>query len=248
MDILIVDDEHLGRARLVRLANDLGYTELYEASNATQAWEIIQTTDPEVVLLDIEMPGENGIELAKKISELDQPPAIIFTTAYDQYALEAFNTIASGYCLKPVQKDQLEAALKKAGTATKLIHNNINKIEKTIATENKTGRQHITSKGHRGVDLIPIVDIRLFMADQKYVQVISSQGLALIDEPLKELEQEFAEYFIRIHRNALIAVKHIQGLERDGKGHYIVKLAGIEEKPLVSRRYTTKIKQLLASL
>ena len=247
MDILIVDDEHLGRARLVRLVNDLGFTEYYEASNAKDAWDIIQTTDPEVVLLDIEMPGENGIELAKKISELHQPPAIIFTTAYDQYALDAFNTIASGYCLKPVQKDQLEAALKKAGTATKLIQNRIQQSDN--ATEGASSkRQHITSKGHRGVDLIPIADIRIFMADQKYVQVISTQGVALIDETLKDLEQEFATHFVRIHRNALIATKYIQGLERDGKGHYIVKLAGTEEKPLVSRRYTTKVKQLLASL
>lgn len=246
MDILIVDDENLGRARLVRLVTDLGYTELYEASNAAEAWEIIQTTDPEVVLLDIEMPGENGIELANKISALDQPPAIIFTTAYDQYALDAFNTIASGYCLKPVQKEQLQAALKKAGTATKLIHNSMQQTQ--TADEAPAKRQNITSKGHRGVDLIPINDIRIFMADQKYVQVISTHGLALIDETLKDLEEEFATQFIRIHRNALISVKYIKGLERDGKGHYIVKLEGVEEKPLVSRRYTAKIKQLLASL
>ena len=245
MDILIVDDENLGRARMVRLATDLGYTDLYEASNAGEAWEIIQKTDPEVVLLDIEMPGENGIELAKKISTLDQPPAIIFTTAYDQYALDAFNTIASGYCLKPVQKQQLEAALKKAGTATKLIQK---KIEEEKSPNKTDGRQHITSKGHRGVDLIPIEDIRIFMADQKYVQVFSTQGLALIEETLKDLEVEFATQFIRIHRNALISIKHIQGLERDSKGHYIVKLAETEEKPLVSRRYTAKIKQLLAQL
>ena len=245
MDILIVDDEALGRTRLVRLVKDLGYSEIYEANNAGDAWAIIQTTDPQVVLLDIEMPGENGLELAKKISELDQPPAIIFTTAYDQYALDAFNTIASGYCLKPVQKQQLEAALKKAGTATKLVQNTIQHSQRPEA---KNGRQHITSKGHRGVNLIPISDIRIFMADQKYVQVISTQGLALIDETLKDLETEFATQFIRIHRNALIAINHIQGLERDSKGHYIVKLSGVEEKPLVSRRYTAKIKQLLASL
>lgn len=245
MDILIVDDEHLGRARLVRLINDLGFNDYYEASNAKEAWDIIQTTDPEVVLLDIEMPGENGIELAKKISLLEHPPAIIFTTAYDQYALDAFNTIASGYCLKPVQKNQLEAALKKAGTVTKLVQQN---LQKNTVEETSNKRQHITSKGHRGVDLIPIADIRIFMADQKYVQVIGTHGVALIDETLKDLEQEFATQFVRIHRNALIAIEHIQGLERDGKGHYIVKLAGTDEKPLISRRYTAKVKQLLASL
>lgn len=245
MDILIVDDEHLGRTRLHRLVTDLGYSDIYEAENAETAWEIIQRIDPEVVLLDIEMPGENGLQLAEKISILDQPPAIIFTTAYDQYALEAFNTIASGYCLKPVQKNQLKDALKKAGMANKLVQK---RLEEKSVHSSADQRQHITSKGHRGVDLIPVGEIRLFMADQKYVQVFSTNGIALIDETLKELEKEFSEQFIRIHRNALIAIQHIQGLERDAKGHYTVKLANIEEKPLVSRRYTSRVKQLLTHL
>ncbi|MGH1485512.1 MAG: LytR/AlgR family response regulator transcription factor [Cellvibrionaceae bacterium] len=247
MDIVIVDDEPLARQRLLKLitelANDtMDYTVVAEASNTPEALEAIKQHDPAVVLLDIEMPGENGLKAAEKIAELDCPPAIIFTTAYDQYALDAFDTLAAGYLLKPIQQEKLSKALEKATAINKL------QLETLEALKTKQQRDHISAKSHRGVELIPIDDVRYFMADQKYVMVISTQGQVLIDETLKELESEFAQQFIRIHRNALVSIKYISGLDRDQHGHYHVRLADIEETPMVSRRYSTKIKALLKSL
>ncbi|MBX2809986.1 MAG: LytTR family DNA-binding domain-containing protein [Cellvibrionaceae bacterium] len=242
MDILLVDDEPLARERLRRLLADLDYSDIREAKHADHAWELITHYDPTVVLLDIEMPGANGLELAERIRSLDKPPAIIFTTAYDQYALDAFDTLAAGYLLKPIRVEQLQQALLKASTLTKL---QLSSLEQTTT---KPQRQHITAKGHRGVELIALENIRYFMADQKYVQVASIQGQVLIDETLKELEIELSETFVRVHRNALVSIKHISGLERDQQGHYRVRLHDIDETLMISRRYASKVKQLLNSL
>lgn len=242
MDIVIVDDEPLARQRLRKMALELGYDVVAEAAHGEAALAAIDTYDPALVLLDIEMPGDNGLAVAKKIGQLDTPPTIIFTTAYDQYALEAFDTLAAGYLLKPVEKTKLEQVLAKAKTLTKF---QLDKANEEAITKR---REHIASKGHRGVELIAIEDIRYFMADQKYVMVISTAGQVLIDETLKDLEQEFADSFIRVHRNSLVSLKHIRGLDRDQQGHYHVRLEGTEEKPMVSRRYTSKIKALLKTL
>lgn len=240
MDIVIVDDEPLARQRLVKMLNEIGYDVVAQAANSHEALAAIEEHDPALLLLDIEMPGDNGLVLAKKISEMDTPPAIIFTTAYDQYALEAFETLAAGYLLKPVERDKLEKTLEKAKTLTKY------QLNTTPKKQNR--REHIASKGHRGIELIAIDDIRYFMADQKYVTVITKQGKVLIDETLKELEDEFSDSFVRVHRNSLVSVNHIVGLQRDQQGHYHVCLADVEDKPMVSRRYTSKIKSLLNKL
>jgi two-component system response regulator AlgR len=242
MDIVIVDDEPLARQRLHRLTSELGYNTLAEAGNSDDALAAILRFDPDIVLLDIEMPGENGLQLAEKIAALDAPPAIIFTTAYDQYALDAFDTLAAGYLLKPIQKNQLEKALEK----TKIL--NKSQLEALNQQSHPKQREHIASKGHRGIELIPIDHIRFFTADQKYVMVHSTKAQVLIDETLKELEQEFSQQFVRIHRNALVSIKHIQGLDRDQQGHYHVRLANMDDKPMVSRRYASKIKSLLKEL
>ncbi|MBX2809835.1 MAG: LytTR family DNA-binding domain-containing protein [Cellvibrionaceae bacterium] len=244
MDILLVDDEPLARGRLRRLLSDLNYEAISEARNADHAWELITDYDPAIVLLDIEMPGTNGLQLAQRITALDKPPAIIFTTAYDNYALDAFDTLAAAYLLKPIQREKLQQALLKAGTLTKLQLDSLDQSQQ----DRKQQRQHITAKGHRGVELIALEDIRYFMADQKYVQVVSLQGEVLIDETLKELETELSDRFVRVHRNALVSIQHIAGLDRDQQGHYRVRLQGIDETPLISRRYASKVKQLLNAL
>ena len=245
MDVLIVDDEPLARQRLSRLVNDLGYSVIAEAANAEHALAAVKEFDPSILLLDIEMPGENGLQVAELIAKMDTPPAIIFTTAYDQYAIDAFNTLAAGYLLKPIQKQQLEKALDKAKSLSKLQLFVLTENEKTSAPSQ---RSQIAAKTHRGMDIIPLENIACFIADHKYVMVISHDGQVLIDETLKELEQEFSETFCRVHRNALVSKKHIQGLERDNQGHYYVRLAGVEEKPMVSRRYTSKVKAQLKNL
>ena len=245
MDILIVDDEPLARKRLRRILQKLGHEIVAEAQNGEEALAAIHAYDPTVVLLDIEMPGVTGLEVGQKISTFDNPPAIIFCTAYDHYALDAFGTLAVGYLLKPINSDQLAAAMAKAQTITKA------QLETIPANENELSespRKHITAKTHHGVELIALDSVRCFMADHKYVTVFHANGSTLIDETLKELESELIGSFIRVHRNALIAINHIQGIERDTDGHYCVRLADIEEKPMVSRRYVAKLREVVKSL
>ena len=242
MEILIVDDEPLARQRLVRMIEKLeGNNIVAEAENAEEAMIAINEHDPDIVLLDVRMPGKDGLTLAREISQLDCPPAIIFCTAFDEYALDAFGTTAIGYLLKPIKAEQLQEAL---GKAQKL-----NKVQRAAAQkpvpENKTLRTHITAKTRRGIELIPLDDVRYFVADHKYVTVFHRNGEHLLDETLKELEEEFGSRFIRVHRNALISVKHIEAIERAPQGQYQVRLADTEQKPIISRRHVSDVKELL---
>ncbi len=253
LDVVIVDDERLARSRLVRLVSDLGYEVIAEAQNATEAMNAIESHDPAVVLLDIEMPGETGLQLAEKIGQLDQPPAVIFTTAYDQYALEAFSAFAVGYLLKPINQQQLATSLDKAQTITKaqLAHieqSPLNDQNRAHSTTPPSQPQNITVNSHRGVDLIPIDSIRCFIADSKYISVVADENEALIDGTLKQLEAQFNGQFVRVHRNALVAKQYIGGLERAVEGHYTVRLKGIQRQPVVSRRYLSKVKAMVNTL
>jgi two-component system response regulator AlgR len=246
MDLLIVDDESLARQRLVRMAEKLEDCHVVgEADSAESALIAISQHDPDVVLLDVRMPGEDGLSLAHRIAQLEHAPAIIFCTAFDQYALEAFGTEAVGYLLKPVKAEQLTEVLAKA--------QRLNKLQRAAISEQRparasTQRTHITAKTRRGVELIPIDDVRYFIADHKYVTVFHLGGEHLLDETLKELEEEFASHFLRIHRNALISVAHIEAIERSSQGQYQVRLANTEHKPIVSRRHAGNLKSLLKNL
>ena len=242
MEILIVDDELLARQRLVRMIEKLdGYNVIAEADNADAALAAIDEFDPDVVLLDVRMPGKDGLALAHDISGLDCPPAIIFCTAFDQYALDAFGTAAIGYLLKPIKSEQLQEALTKA--------QKLNKVQRAAAQQpvidNKNIRSHISAKTRRGIELIPLDDIRYFVADHKYVTVFHRHGEHLLDETLKELEEEFGARFIRVHRNALVSVKHIEAIERATQGQYQVRLADTEQRPIISRRHVSDVKELL---
>jgi two-component system response regulator AlgR len=248
MDIIVVDDEPLARERLKRMVTQLGEHVVGEAGNAETALLSIEQHDPAVVLLDIEMPGESGLTLAKSITGLDAPPAIIFTTAYDQYALDAFETLACGYLLKPIQEEKLKNALEQAKSVSKLQLEAINGTGSNTEEPNHQKRERISAKTHRGIELIAVEEIRYFKADQKYVEIICVDKQVLIDETLKELEKEFAGDFIRVHRNALVSVKNVQALERDQDGGFYLRLADIDSNVTVSRRYSTKIKALLKKL
>ncbi|MFT6791245.1 MAG: two-component system response regulator AlgR [Cellvibrionaceae bacterium] len=242
MDIVIVDDEPLARRRLSKMVGELGYDVLAEAADSAEAYQAVLVHDPTLLLLDIEMPGEDGLQLAQRIGRLDAPPAIIFTTAHDQFALDAFETHADGYLLKPVQRQKLQKALDKARIVNKLQQEAL----ANLGVEPKRG--HLTAKSHRGVELIPVENIRCFLADQKYVMVVGIEGKVLIDETLKQLEASFSREFIRVHRNALVSIKHIQSLERHVDGYFTVRLSGTEESPIVSRRYASKVKSFLDHL
>ncbi|VUD69139.1 Transcriptional regulatory protein YehT [Thalassocella blandensis] len=245
MHILVIDDENLARQRLIRLLNDIeGCEVIGEAASGDEALAAIELLDPDLLFLDISMPGKDGMATAREISEMSEPPAIIFCTAYDEYALQAFEVEAVGYIVKPVQKEQLAQALEKA--------KKLNKVQRSQLENGKpelgSARQNITAKSRKGVELIPLEDVYCFVADQKYVTVVHKNGETLIDETLKELETEFAEVFARVHRNALVSKQHILGIEKDKTGRYEIKLKDSEFRPMVSRRHLTEIKTLLTTL
>lgn len=240
--VLVVDDELLARQRAMRMIERIdGYEVIGEAGNGQAAISAIDDLDPDIVLMDIRMPGEDGLAAARAIAEFDEPPAVIFCTAYDEYALEAFDTLAVGYLLKPLRQDQLELALAKASR--------INKVQKARLKEpNPNQRKNIAAKTRRGVELVPIDDIYCFMADQKYVTIMHIGGDTLIDDTLKELEDEFESSFVRVHRNALVAIKNIEKLERLPSGQYELRLKGTGFRPVVSRRHVAAVRELLSSL
>lgn len=251
MDLLIVDDELLARQRLVRMIDKLeGCDVVGEADSAEAAMTAICELDPDVVLLDIRMPGESGLSLAHKIAELEDPPVLIFCTAFNEYALEAFDTLAVGYLLKPVKAEQLSDALEKAQRINKLQRTALEKSPDALRANaaQTPQRNHITAKTRRGLELIALDDIRYFIADQKYVTVYHLAGDHLLDETLKELEEEFGDHFLRIHRNALIAIKHIEAVERNAQGQHQVRLADIDHKPIVSRRHAANLKNFIKNL
>jgi len=252
MKVLIVDDEPLARTRMSRLLEQLNeYTVVAEAQNGEQAIHFYEQHKPDVILMDIRMPVMDGLSAARHIADFDEPPAVIFCTAYDEYALEAFDANAVDYLLKPVNREKLSLALGKA--------KRLNKVQLSALAESTsqaqgdtTGlRTHICAKSSRGMELVPLESVRYFLADQKYVTVYHvNDGVAsetLIDDSLKELEQEFSEQFVRVHRNALVAKAHIQGLERSEEGAK-VKLAGLDSGPQVSRRHMPAIRKMLQRL
>jgi len=246
MNILICDDEPLARERLKRLLADVPDCSLIaECANGKEAIDALAKENADVVLLDIRMPGIDGLETARHISQMSFPPAIIFCTAYDDYALNAFQVHAIDYLLKPIRKELLMQALSKARSLNRA---QLNALAKTDGEPNAANvRSHISAKTHRGIELIPVSDIRYFLADQKYVTVRHGGGEILVDEPLKDLETEFGERFVRVHRNALVAVAFIEGMESTNEGHFL-KIKGVADKLQVSRRHLAGVKALLLRL
>ena len=242
MKVLVVDDEALARERLISIMSELDehYELVGEAENGKKAIEKVVALKPDILLLDIKMPGMNGLEVAHHLTKHETSPAIIFTTAYDEHALAAFEAQAIAYLLKPIQSEQLKRSLQ---TASQLQQGQL----KQLQNETKNKRQHISVKVRGDLQLIPVADIRYFHADQKYIEVRHSAGIALIDESLKSLEEEFKETFIRVHRNAIVAIKFVTGIERDSLGRSYVSLSDCEESLDVSRRHAAELRRLLKS-
>lgn len=254
MKVLIVDDEPLAGMRLARLLEDHDNCEVVaEAENGEQAIAACNRYNPDVVLMDIRMPVMDGLQAARHLAKASEPPAVIFCTAYDDYALEAFEANAVDYLLKPVNREKLAAALNKAQKLNRIQLSSLIAHSRQPNSEHLSGsaRSHISAKTSRGIELIALADVRYFLAEQKYVTVYHlQQGQlkeVLIDDPLKELEQELQDRFVRIHRNALVSIEHIQGLEKTALGPRL-KLAGVDEGPLVSRRHLPGVRKLLQQL
>jgi two-component system response regulator AlgR len=232
LKILVVDDEPPARDRLKRLIDELADCEcIGEAGNGEDALKLADTLKPDVVLLDIRMPGMDGVEAARHLAEFEVPPAVIFTTAYDQYALDAFETHAVGYLLKPVRREKLERALDGATRPTRAQLARLAKVSSSAAR-----RSHIAVRTREELKLLPVDEIRAFIADQKYTTIRHPSGEHLIEESLRSLEDEFGTDFVRIHRGALVALRHIEAVERVADGGYSVRLRGTAESLTVSRR------------
>jgi two-component system response regulator AlgR len=236
MKLLVVDDEPLARQRLCRMlrARDSA-DDIREAVDGLEALELNRRFEPDVVLLDIRMPGMDGIEAARHLGALEEPPAVIFTTAYDEYALAAFETEAVGYLLKPVRREKLARAVRHAA---RLAGPQLARL----AEQSQLGkrRSQICARLGEQLRLVPLGDVLYFHAGQKYVTLRHHGGRELIDESLRALEQEFAPDFIRIHRNSLVARRYVQAVERGPEGHLLVRLKDCEETLQVSRRHAAE--------
>lgn len=246
MKVLVVDDEKLARERLVRMVEILDDHEVSGiAESGHDAIKQAIKLEPDIVLLDIRMPGMDGMEAGKQLATLPTPPAVIFCTAFDQHAIEAFNVNASGYLMKPVRREGLIKALAKVSAVNKVQREAIIGKDKSPCERSRT---HISAKTWRGIELIPLTDVKFFQADHKYVTVRYGGGEVLIDDTLRDLEIEFGDRIVRIHRNALVMIDHLEGLERAPCGHYRVRMRGVEERLDVSRRHVSGLRRLAQAL
>lgn len=239
MKVLIVDDEALARDRLVRMVTQLGGHEVIgQAATGREAVARVLEQAPDVVLMDIRMPGMDGLEAAQHLAVLPEPPAVVFCTAYEEHAIAAFEVQAVGYLLKPVRRERLAAALEQAAR--------VNRAQ--LAALDRLGapqRTHIAARTHRGLELVPLDDILCFRADHKYVVVTHTGGEVLIEDTLRDLEIEFGERFVRVHRAALAAVRHVERLERTAAGQAQLRLRHLAEPLEVSRRHLPEVRRVL---
>jgi len=234
--VLVVDDEPPARERLGRmLAGMPDVAVVGEAGNGAEAVAACARLAPDVVLLDIRMPGMDGIEAARHLNALEEPPAVIFVTAHDEHALAAFEAQALGYLLKPVRQEKLARAVQRAArVATPQLLR--------AAEQSQLGRrrQQICARLGDQLRLIPLEDIYYFAAGQKYVTVRHRGGSDLIDESLRSLAAEFGPDFVRIHRNSLVAARYVGSVERTTEGQYLVRMNGCDEALPVSRRHAAE--------
>ncbi len=243
MKILIVDDEKPARDRLSRMVGELDAHKLVgEAVNGLEALGMAQSLEPDIVLLDIRMPGMDGIEAARHIAKLDEPPAVIFVTAFSDHALEAFETHAVDYLLKPVKQERLQAALDASIRPTRAQTSRSNGVLSGLEP-----RQHICARVRGSLVLVPIENIYYFHAEQKYVTVRHTEGEVLIEDALKGLETEFGDRFHRIHRNALVSLSRLAGMQSEDDGQCLT-FRDIDDTLEVSRRHLPGVRKIIRNL
>ena len=244
MKIVIADDEPLARERLRSLLAEQPDAEVVaEAGDGHEALHACAAHDPDVVLLDIAMPGIDGLEVARHLQAFEPRPAVVFCTAYDAHALSAFDAAAVDYLVKPVRPERLASALQRARALP------AGRQRDSIAGDEPGKRRtHLCARLRGSLRLIPIDDVHYLQAEEKYVVVHHARGEDLIEESLKSLEDEFGERFVRIHRNCLVARHELVELKRglDGHVHAILRHG---DKPLeVSRRCVAQLRDAIRHL
>jgi len=245
LTVFIVDDEPPARNRLKDLLTDcaeqLPLLVVGEAANGVEALDKLSEVQADVVLMDIRMPQMDGIELAQHLNKLHKPPVIVFTTAYDSYAISAFEHRAIDYLLKPVRLGRLFEALSRARAAVPVR----SEVLQELTPE---PRKYISIHERGKIVLLPIEKILYFRAELKYITVRTAEQEHLIEESLISLEKEFAARFVRIHRNCLVAKEEIEGFEKvaetdSSEAHWNVKLKGLNELLPISRRQQFIVKE-----
>jgi two-component system, LytTR family, response regulator AlgR len=242
MKVVIADDEPLARERLrMLLASQPDVQIVAEAGDGREALHACAEHAPDMVLLDIAMPGIDGLEAARHLAAFEPRPAVVFCTAYDAHALSAFDAAAVDYLVKPVRLERLQAALERVRTFT-------------AGRDNGRGepagkrRTHLCARLRGSLRLIPIEDVHYLQAEEKYVVVHHARGEDLIEESLKALEEEFADRFLRIHRNCLVSRHEMVELRRDPDGHVHAILRHGKQPLEVSRRCVTQLRDIVKQL
>ena len=244
MHILIVDDEALARSRLRTLIGDCEHGPhcVQEAVDAQQALQLLQAAQPtpvQVLLLDIHMPGQNGLQLAQALAQLPQPPAIVFVTAHANHALDAFELDAADYLTKPVRLQRLQQALQKA--------------ERSLNARSTVDSGPALLIQERGATLrLPLSEVRYLKAEQKYITVRTVQRNYILDGALADLETRHSEQLLRVHRNALVLRAALRGLEKyddpdEGEG-WGLRLQGVPELLPISRRQLAAVRAELKEI
>ena len=241
MRAFVVDDEPPARARLASLLEECGGVEVVgEAGDGRTAVEVAARLKPDLVLLDIRMPLMSGLEAARHLAAIEPPPAVIFCTAYDEHALAAFDANAIDYLVKPIRLERLQSALTRArryssGAMARVQH-------ESVAA---TARTHLCARVRGNLLLVPVGEIEYLLAEDKYTVVHHANGEVLIEEPLKALESEFGDRFVRIHRNCLVARTSLGGLIRASDERVFAQIAGRDIQLEVSRRNLPGVRRLV---
>ncbi len=244
LQVLVVDDEPLARLRLRTLLGDCTAPAAAvgaEAGNAAQAMELLQRLHFDAVLLDIHMPGADGLALARALRSLPQPPAVVFVTAHAEHAVAAFELDAVDYLTKPVRLERLQMALQK-----------IERTGQQGARSAPVAAPEVLLIQDRGrTERVPLIEVLYFKAELKYITVRTAARSYILDASLSELEERHSANFLRVHRNALVARRAVRALEKhydpeEGEG-WAVRLNGIDELLAVSRRQLSAVREAIAN-
>lgn len=243
LSVLIVDDEALARERLRKLladCKDPAVRVVGEAANAVQAMEAVRREGPDVLLLDVHMPGVDGLGLAKALKQLAEPPAVVFVTAFAEHAVKAFELEAVDYLTKPVRLARLQIALQKVRKLRQM----------DLETPPEAAPEALIIQERGSTERVPLDEVLYLKAELKYVTVRTAQRSYILDASLNELEERHAAWFLRVHRNALVARRAIRGLERqndaqEGEG-WALRLDGLDEWVTVSRRQLALVREVMA--